>query len=131
MSGMGTEQRAPGREAERMRAGPVFVPVADVYETKEANIVVLELPGVDPEQLAVTVEKRVLTISGRSRSLVPEGYSLTHAEYRDGEYERSFTLSESIDSQSIEAELKDGLLKLKLPKSRPAPAATIKVKAGS
>ena len=118
-----------GERAERTRNAPVFVSAADIYETEDALFLSLEMPGVSPDALNIMLDQRVLTISGRSRSSAPEGYSLTHHEYRDGDYERAFTLSEAIDSDKIEAELKEGVLRLKLPKSLPAPAKAINVKA--
>lgn len=130
MTDMTAQPQAGDRgAAESTRTVPVFVPVADIYETKDALVLSLELPGVDAGALNVTLEKRVLTISGRSHVTAPEGYSLTHREYRDGDYERTFTLSEAIDGENIEAELAEGVLRLKLPKSQPAPAKTINVKA--
>ena len=74
------------------------------------------MPGVDPDGVNIMLEKRVLTITGRSRSVAPEGHSLTHHEYRDGDYERAFTVSEAIDADNIQAELKDGVLQVTLPK---------------
>lgn len=130
MADMGSEQRSRGHGAESMRNSPVFVPVADIYATKDAHFLALEMPGVDPDSLNITLDKRVLTISGRSHSAAPQGYALTHAEYRDGDYERAFTVSEAIDADRIEAELTDGVLRLKLPKAQPAPAKTINVRAG-
>ena len=118
-----------GERAERMRNAAIFVPAADIYETEDALFLSLEMPGVSPDAVNIMLDQRVLTISGRSRSSAPEGYSLTHHEYRDGDYERAFTLSGEIDSDKIEAELKEGVLRLKLPKSQPAPAKTINVKA--
>ena len=86
------------------------------------------MPGVDPDGVNIMLEKRVLTITGRSsRSVAPEGHSLTHHEYRDGDYERAF-ISEAIDADNIQAELKDGVFG-QCPKSQPAPAKTIQVKA--
>ena len=118
-----------GERAESTRNAPVFVPAADIYESEDALFLSLEMPGVSQDTLNIMLDQRVLTISGRSRSSAPEGYSLTHHEYRDGDYERAFTLSEAIDSDKIEAELKEGVLRLKLPRSQPAPAKTINVKA--
>ncbi|QLH41107.1 MAG: Hsp20/alpha crystallin family protein [Defluviicoccus sp.] len=126
---MGVQSHAGERGAESTRNGPVFVPVTDIYETEQALFLALEMPGVDPAEVSITLDKRVLTISGRSHVHAPEGCSLSHHEYRDGDYERSFTLAESIDGDHIEAELKDGLLRLKLPKAQPAPAKSIHVKA--
>ena len=123
------EPRPQQHGAESTRNGPVFVPTADIYENKDALFLSLELPGVGFESLGVTLEKRLLTVTGHSQIRAPQGYSLSHAEYRSGDYERSFTLSEAIDSDKIEAELTDGVLRLKLPKAQPAPAKTIQVKA--
>ena len=117
-----------GERAESTRNAPIFVPAADIYETEDALFLSLEMPGVSPDALNIMLDQRVLTISGRSRSSAPEGYSLTHHEYRDGDYERAFTLSEAIDNDKIEAELKEGVLRLKLPRSQPAPAKTINIK---
>jgi HSP20 family protein len=120
-----------GDGPESTRTKPVFSPPADIYETKDALCLVLEMPGVQPDSIDVVLDKRVLTIKGRSgASQAEEGYSLTHAEFRDGDYERSFTLSETIDGEQIEASVRDGILRLVLPKIKPAPAKTISVKAG-
>ncbi|MDQ1183702.1 Hsp20/alpha crystallin family protein [Agrobacterium larrymoorei] len=116
--------------AEGTRAGPVFNPPTDIIEDKSGVHLILDMPGADPESLDVTLDQRVLRISARSVSTAPEGYALVHAEYRDGSYERSFTVSEPIDTAKIEAVFKDGILRLTLPKAAPSPAAKISVKAG-
>ncbi len=90
---------------------------------------VLDLPGAEPESLDVTLDKRVLRIAARSAPSRPEGYTLQHHEYWDGNYERSFVISEPVDVAKIEATFKDGVLRLTLPKAAPAPAAKISVKA--
>ena len=59
---------------------------------------------------------------------MPEGYALIHAEYRDGNYERVFSISERIDEERIDAVFRDGVLRLTLPKASP-PAKRIEVKA--
>lgn len=128
MADMSAHPQESERGAEGTRNVPVFVPAADIYETTDALVLSLELPGVAPDAVNITLEKRVLTITGRGRSVAPEGHSLTHHEYRDGDYERAFTVSEAIDGENIQAELRDGVLRLKLPKSQPAPAKTIQVK---
>lgn len=116
--------------AEATRTRPVQRPVADIYETKEALVVVLEIPGVDADGLSVTLDKRLLTVAGRSSIGAPKNYTLSLSEYRVADFERSFTLAETIDTDHIEANLRDGVLKVTLPKAGPAPARTIHVKAG-
>jgi HSP20 family molecular chaperone IbpA len=127
---MGASSNPNAFSAEATRTRPVQRPIADIYETKEALVVVLELPGVDADGLNVTLDKRLLTVSGRSSAGAPKGYALTLSEYRFADFERSFTLAETIDTDHIEASLKDGVLKVTLPKAGPAPARTIHVNAG-
>jgi HSP20 family protein len=107
---------------------PTFIPPADVFETDDALVMFVEIPGADPDGVDVTLEKRVLTVAARSKPFMPEGYALLYAEYRDGNYERAFTLSEEIDRERIDAVVKDGVLKLTLPKTMPSPAKKIAVK---
>lgn len=124
-------QKAQERDAvEGTRNRAVYSPLTDIYETKNALVLLLEMPSVDATGVKVTLDKRVLTITGICTPVVPKGYSLSAAEYRDGDYERSFTLAENIDGDGIEAVLRDGLLRLTLPKARPAPAKTISVEGG-
>lgn len=115
--------------AEATRTEPVFTPPTDIMETTSGVKMVLDMPGADPDSLDVTLDNRVLRISARSSSSAPDGYALLHAEYRDGSYERSFMVSEPVDTASIEAVFKDGVLRLTLPKAAPSPTAKISVKA--
>ena len=125
-----TEKQVAETEAERTRDWPAFVPRADIFETQEAVIVVADMPGVDEGSVDITLEKDVLTLNGTVEPHVPEGYSLAYAEYRVGDYVRSFSLSNEIDQDSIEATLKDGVLRLHLPKVTEAQTRKIAVKAG-
>lgn len=117
-------------DAERTRDRLAFVPRADIYETDDAVFVVADMPGVDESSLDITLENNVLTINGYVEPLPPEGYTLIYAEYREGDYVRSFRLSDEIDRASIEATLKDGVLRLTLPKGKEARTRKIAVKAG-
>jgi len=96
---------------------PVFLPAADIYETRDNIVVLAEMPGVAPDGVDITLERRVLTIRGRSATGEHTGYQRVYNEYADGDYERVFTLSENIDRDRIEATLKDGILNLVLPKA--------------
>lgn len=115
---------------EATRRAPVFTPPTDIYETENALVLLVEMAGVQPDSVEVTLEKRVLTIRGQNKGAQPDGYTLAHAEYRDGNYERAFTLSEAIDPERIEARMRDGVLTLTLPKAGPAEAKSIQVQAG-
>jgi HSP20 family molecular chaperone IbpA len=116
--------------AERTRDRSAFVPRADIYETEEAITVVADMPGVDEATLDITLENNVLSIDGYVEPTQPEGYSLAYAEYRVGDYQRAFTLSDQIDRAGIEAVIKDGVLRLYLPKITEARKRRIAIKAG-
>jgi len=107
---------------------PVFLPPADIYETNDAIVVMAEMPGVGPDGLDITLERRVLTLRGRSGANEYTGYQRVYNEYADGDYERVFTLSEAIDRDKIEATLRDGVLHLVLPKAEPERARRIELK---
>jgi HSP20 family molecular chaperone IbpA len=119
---------AAAQSAQRVPSRPVFLPPADIYETKESIVVLAEMPGVPPEGIDLTLERRVLTIRGRSASGEHNGYQRVYNEYAGGDYERVFTLSENIDRDRIEARLKDGVLHLVLPKAETAKARRIELK---
>ena len=123
------EQQTPSTEsAQRMPPRPVFMPPADIYETEDNIVVLAEMPGVSSEGVDISLERRVLTIRGRSASRDHSGYHRVYNEYSDGNYERVFTLSENIDRDRIEATLKDGVLQLVLPKAEAAKARKIELK---
>jgi HSP20 family protein len=124
------EKQVAETEAERTRDRPAFVPRADIYETDEAIVVVVDMPGVDKGSVDITLEKNILTINGYVEPTQPENYSLAYAEYRVGDYVRSFSLSNQIDQGGIEATMKDGVLRLRLPKITEAKTKKIAVKAG-
>jgi HSP20 family molecular chaperone IbpA len=108
---------------------PTFLSPTDIYETKDAVVMFLDMPGADPDSLDVTVERHDLSISAQVTPTLPEGYVPVHAEYREGNYERAFALSDQVDREHIEAIFKDGVLQLRLPKiTESSPAKKIAVK---
>jgi HSP20 family molecular chaperone IbpA len=125
-----TEKQVAESDAERTRDQPAFVPRVDIYETDDAIVLVADMPGVKEDSVDITLEKGVLTLNGYVDPEVPEGYSLAHAEYRVGDYVRSFTLSNEINQDAIEATLKDGVLRVTLNKVTEAQTKKIAVKAG-
>lgn len=123
------EQRsAASANAESVSQAPTLVPPTDIIETKDALVMMLDLPGAEPESLNVALDRQDLRVSARCTPSLAEGYALIHAEYRDGNYERVFSISERIDDERIDAVFKDGVLRLTLPKASP-PAKKIEVKA--
>lgn len=122
------EVRTP-EGAERTRARRTFIPPADIYETADAIVVLADMPGVDENSVDITLEKNILTIDGRVEPEQREGYTLTYAEYSVGDYHRVFVLSDAVDRNRIDATVRNGVLKLTLPKSQEAKARKIAVKA--
>lgn len=114
--------------AEETRPVPVFAPEVDIYETAEALVVLADLPGVGSESLSIHLEKDVLTLEGEAAGAEPTNYLIQ--EYRTGRYRRQFTISEAIDREKITAHLKNGELKLVLPKAAAAKPQKIAVSAG-
>jgi len=105
--------------AERTRDRIAFVPRVDIYETDEGIVLVADMPGVDESSVDIMLENDVLSINGYVEPVEPENYRLAYAEYRVGDYQRQFTLSEQIDQDKVEATVKDGVLRLHLPKAKP------------
>ncbi len=114
---------------EQTRPRPVYRPLADIYETDQGITLTLEMPGVAADGVEVTLEKRVLTIRGRAGIQRPDTYRQIYSEYGEGDYERSFTLSQDIDAGKINAVCRHGVLTLELPKAEEAQPRQISVRA--
>ncbi|MBF0553623.1 MAG: Hsp20/alpha crystallin family protein [Nitrospirae bacterium] len=115
--------------AEHTRAVKVYTPAVDIVEKTNEIVVTADMPGVDDKSIDITLEKNVLTIYGKVDLDVPEKYRASYVEYGIGDYRRSFTLSEEVDRQRIEATVKNGVLKLVLPKAEAAKTKKIEVRA--
>jgi HSP20 family protein len=97
-----------------------YVPNTDIYETDEALTVVMEMPGVEKEDVSVKLESDVLRVEGQIDFSKYEGLEPIYAEYNVGHYARSFSLSDKIDQDGISADLADGVLTLTLKKAKAA-----------
>lgn len=117
-------------QTERAQQTPVFTPRVDIRETETALILVADMLGIDESSVTIDLEGSELTIRGTFVPKAPEGYQLTYQEYMSGDYERSFTLGDTIDREHIKAVVKDGMLRLTLPKAKAAQPRRIAVQAG-
>jgi HSP20 family molecular chaperone IbpA len=117
------------RREESTRPGVYFLPPVDIFETPSELVVLADMPGVPPDGLEVNLEGDQLTISGRVRPGDYEGLKPLHVEYGVGGYYRHFTLGEAVDRDGIRAQLKNGTLLLRLPKSEGARVRRIAVQA--
>ena len=114
---------------ETTHGGRVYRPLADIVETGDGVQLMLEMPGVSRDDLDVTLEKRVLTIRGKVLPTAPDKLDLVHADYGEGDYERSFSMSQDFDPDKIEASLSNGILTLTLPRAEAAKPKKIEVRA--
>ena len=121
------EKTELARPMEQTRLGLVFTPDVDIFETEKEMIILADMPGVKSDNLKIDLREAVLTLDGEVQA--PEGEVEIYREYRTGKYYRQFYLSEVIDQAKIEAEMKDGVLRLKLPKVEAAKPRKISVKA--
>ena len=115
--------------AEQIRQGLVFTPAVDIFETDKEITLLADMPGVKAGDLNIDLHENVLTLDGDVKS--PEGANEVDVirEYRTGKYYRQFTLSQVIDQAKIDAELKEGVFRLSLPKIEAAKPRQIAVKA--
>ena len=131
---MASQQELPvqqKREVEKKQESTIpsraFMPIADIFETDKALTVILEMPGVDKENVDVSVENDILTIEGRIDYSKYERLQPVYTEYNIGHYVRTFQISSKIQQGEISAELKDGVMTLVLPKAEKAKPRKIKV----
>ena len=122
------EKRQVTTPAEQTRPGPVFTPPVDIFETDREIKLLADMPGVKAKQLSIDLHDNVLTLAGEVDAPAGEDEVDVIREYRTGKYYRQFTLSDVIDQGRIEAELKDGVLRLKLPKVEALKPRKISVK---
>ncbi len=116
-----------GAETDSQRA---LTPRVDVSEDDTGITLLADLPGVAREQLELRVEADTLLIEGAVEAATPGGLEAVYAEVRLPRYRRAFTLSRELDASRIEAQLKDGVLKLRIPKQAHAQPRRIPVTAG-
>ena len=105
----------------------IFLPAADIYEAENDLTVILEMPGVEKKNVDIRVEDGALIVEGRLDLTKYQGLQPVYTGYNIGHYARSFRLSSKIDQNKIAAEMKDGVLSLKLPKVEEAKSRTIQV----
>ena len=122
------QKRELEKSEEAMTPTRVFMPTADIYETNDALTVILEMPGVEKNNVDVRVEDDVLRVTGQLDLSKYKGLAPLYTEYNIGNYARNFRLSNKINQNKIAAELKDGVLWLTLPKAEEAKPRTIEIK---
>jgi HSP20 family protein len=105
-----------------------WAPPVDIYETEEAIVLKAELPGVDPKDVEVRVEDNTLYLKGErkfEKEVKEQNYHRVERSY--GSFARSFSLPNSINTDQVKAEFKDGMLTLTMPKREEAKPKSIKI----
>ena len=113
---------------EQSRPIPTVAPVVDIYENDDEILLHADMPGVEKDKIAVNVDNGTLTITG-VRELETKGVT-TWEEFGNVEFRRNFSVPQTIDVEKVNAELKDGVLRLHLPKSEAAKPKQIEIKTG-
>ena len=122
------QKTAVSTPAEQTTPGAVFSPAVDIFETEKEINLLADLPGVKSEDLKIDLRDNVLTLAGDVSPFEGSDENDIFLEYEVGKYYRQFTLSEEIDQEKIKAELKDGVLKLILPKAEKVMPKQITIK---
>ena len=114
--------------ADNQQAFGSFVPAVDVYEDEHSLTLKLEVPGLNEEDINVTLENNTLTVSGERKFEKEEKEENFHRiERRYGSFTRTFRLPSSVDSENVEAGYDKGVLKITLAKRAEAKPKTIKI----
>ena len=125
-----SEKKELASPAEQTKAGLVFTPNVDIFETEKEITLLADIPGVKPDDLSIDLKDNVLTLSGAIKNHESEEEKPIYTEYRTGSYYRQFSISELIDQSKIEARVTEGVLRLALPKIEKAAPRRITVQAG-
>ena len=124
------QKREVEKGQEATRPTRAFMPNADIFETEDALTVVLEMPGVDRDNINISVENGVLTVEGTINFGKYEGLQPVYSEYNVGPFRRSFRISSRIDQENINAGMSDGVITLVLPKVEEVKPRRIEVRTG-
>lgn len=103
------------------------LPAVDVFEDESGITLLADMPGVPKDKLELKVEGDALSIEGSVQPPTPDGLEAIYAEVRIPRYRRSFNLSRELDTTRVDANLKDGVLTLRIPKQAHAQPRRIAV----
>jgi HSP20 family protein len=109
---------------------PAMTPRVDVIEDATGISILADLPGVSKERLSLRIEGETLQIEGEVASDAPQGLEAVYAEVQVPRFRRAFTLSRELDTDKVDAKLKDGVLILRIPKAEHAQPRRIQVQTG-
>src|SRR3954452_6280403 len=111
-----TTQNTPDVERSEREPSVALIPPADVFEDADGITLQLDMPGVSRDRLNLQTDKNSLLIEGSAQIDMPQGMAALYADVRTTFYRRSFVLSEELETDKSEANLKDGVLTVRIPK---------------
>ena len=126
---MSNTQDLVKQESQNTPATAALIPPVDIHEDDSGITVIADLPGATRETLSIDINGDTLTLEAGVGLEQPQGLQAVYVEVRSPRYRRSFTLSRELDSTHIDATLKDGVLRLRVPKLERAKPRRIEVRA--
>lgn len=126
----GALQNASGLAAQRMQSAETPIPPpVDIWEDKEGITLCADMPGVSKDRLDVRMDGKNLIVEGQLQLELSQKADALYADVRSSVYRRSFALSSELETEKIEASLKDGVLTVRIPKRAELRPRKIEVKA--
>jgi len=127
MNAVAEKQKQKQNNAPVVAERPFVAPDVNIYETDEGYVLQAEMPGVTKEGLEITLEGNTLAFTGRRQDEAVPG-TVLYRESRGTNYRRVFELDPAIDANKISAEMRQGMLILKLPKAERVKPRKIEIK---
>lgn len=116
------------KEAEATREGPLFTPEVDIYEQESSLVLVADVPGGTTEHIDLDLQDNILNLTA-GVTPVENKWKPIYVEYEIGHFTRQFRIGQLVDTSKIEAQVRDGVLTITLPKAEKAIPRRIEVKA--
>lgn len=105
---------------ERTHARRQWTPRADIFENADSFVLLADVPGADESSIDVTIDKSVLSITANVPPREQGAGRLVYAEFEDGDWTRSFRLANDVDASKVQASIKNGVLRVSVPKKKAA-----------
>ena len=121
--------QAQGQGQLQQKPELALAPAADIFEDADGISIVLDMPGVTKERLTVRADRNELVVEGEAAIDMPQGMEAAYAEVRSAHYRRSFVLTNELDTGTVEASMKDGVLSIRVPKRAELKPRQIEVQA--
>jgi len=123
-------QQAAEQTGEQHRSDMVLRPTGDIFEKEDGITILLDMPGVSKERLDINTDRNNLVVEGEIEIDMPKETESLYADVRCTRYRRAFSLSgEQLDTEAVDANLKDGVLRIHIPRRAEMRPRKIEVKA--